>query len=302
MKIRLLLWLMIVVVLAGSGTTVTKATLPAPDDDNAPEARIIKVEKNVWLKKKQGTDFIALSKPALFRKGDTLRIGEGSRATAQCVDQNICELSTGEYTTCCTERCVISYKPPFASHRESKPFIVKEQLPSSERAIVGAAEQSIAALGLNEGMKQTLLFQLYSNWRLTDVYQAVDRLSSVAESSNGANEFGDEYNFLLRSLGTYYLEGKREQKAEVLLLKSLSVSQASGNEVEMANSYLLLGQFYQKIGRSKEAETNIDAAVKLYQKHGVPQGNQNFHEMYTFKVPEGVGGVITRQPPTRRKP
>jgi len=188
---------------------------PLPGIAVADTAMIIRVEKDVRLKAKGAAVFKAILY-GVFRAGDTLQVGEQSKAWVECPDHSLCPREKGLYAECCREVCDsgIRIPPPANSASQARVvFISKSELPPSELKIFQLQETRIRDLGANEVTTQFLIADLYSSWKLVEAKDEVNNLSWKLAKPETKEELKMLYAPMWRRTGDLQLMIKQQPEA-----------------------------------------------------------------------------------------
>lgn len=237
------------------------------------EAMIVRVEKDVSLKIKGATQFMRIFS-GMFREGDTLQVGDQSKAWVSCPDHSVCPLGKGLYEECCRDVCEsgIRILPPANSESQNRvAFIKKGELPSGELQTLELQETRIRNLGANEVTTKFLMADLYSSWKLTEAKDELKDLSQDLDKPETRKELKMLYLPMLRKTGDMQLTIKQQDQAEDTYLKAIELGSKSRDPREKADAHVSLGELYERNGQKEKAVTNFKLGQKLYEKGGDSQ-------------------------------
>lgn len=234
------------------------------------EAMIVRVERDVSLKAKDATEFVRILS-GLFREGDTLQVGDLSKAWVSCPDGSVCPLGKGLYAECCRAVCENAIRIPPPSNSESQNrvvFISKSELPPADLQMFQLQETSIRSLGADEVTTQFLMADLYSSWKLVEAKDELKDLTQKLSKPRTRQELKMLYVPMLRRTGDMQLKLMHEGEAEDSYKKAVELAPDSNDPREKADALVTLGQFYEKSGQKEKAVTNLKQGERLYERGG----------------------------------
>ncbi|HSF25706.1 MAG TPA: hypothetical protein VLE20_15880 [Blastocatellia bacterium] len=241
-------------------------TLP----EEADEALILRPIRDVWMKVKGAQAFIRIISSTPFRSGDTLRIGEDSKAVIFCKD--VCELTTGTYTACCTDACILAV-PIARNATAGPPMMLIKDLPPDEQLTLADSESRLQALGLGETTTRFLKASLYSSWRLKEAEGELAALSAQLEKPEATTELDKAYSTVTRRTGDLFVTINQKEKAVREYERTIkpppqAVEWQPGLLDEKAIAHQRIGDVYAESGNKEEAEANFKAAKSIYVMRG----------------------------------
>lgn len=234
------------------------------------EAMIVRVERDVSLKAKNATEFVHILS-GLFREGDTLQVGDQSKAWVSCSDGSVCPLGKGLYAECCRDVCenAIRLPPPPNSESQTRMiFISKSELPPADLQLFQVQETSIRNLGADEVTTQFLMADLYSSWKLVEAKDELNNLTQQLNKPGTKQKLKLLYVPMWRKTGDMQLKLKLEGAAEDSYKKAVDVAPAFNEQRAKADALVTLGQFYEKSGQKEKAVINLKQGEQLYERGG----------------------------------
>jgi hypothetical protein len=247
-----------------------KAKGDLPEIAAADTAMIIRVERDVSLKAKGATDFVRILS-GLFRGGDTLQVGDQSKAWVSCPDHSVCPLGTGLYAECCRDVCENGIRippPPNSESQNRVVFISKSELPPADLQMFQLQETRIRNLGADEVTTQFLMADLYSSWKLVEAKDELKDLTQKLNKPGTKQELKMLYVPMLRRTGDMQLRVKQQDEAEDSYKKAVELAPESNDPREKADAHVSLGQFYEKSGQKEKAVINLKQGEQLYERGG----------------------------------
>ena len=259
----------------------TPSTQPTPNDSSgvtkelgemstADSAMIIRVERDVSLKAKGAAEFIRIVS-GLFRNGDTLQVGDQSKAWVSCRDGSICPLGKGLYDDCCKAGCEneIRIPPPSNSESENRVALIrKSELPPVELQTFELQESRIRQLGSDEVTTQFLIANLYSSWKLSEAKDELKNLTLKLNKAGTKDDLKTLYAPMLRETGDMQLSVMQKEEAETSYKRAVKVEPELSDSREKAAAHVSLGELYEKNGQKVEAVRNLETSERLYKKEG----------------------------------
>jgi hypothetical protein len=255
--------------------TVDGTTGHGPQEDlkdiaTADTAMILRVERDVSLKARGASEFVRILS-GMFHGGDTLQVGDQSKAWVSCRDGSICPLSTGLYSECCKDVCEtgIRIPPPANSESQSREaFIKKSELPPVELQTFELQENRIRHLGADEVTTQFLIADLYSSWKLVEANDELKNLSQQLNKPEAKQELKMLYAPMLRKTGDMQLRIRHTSDAEDSYKKAVEVAPTLNDSREKAAAHVSLGELYEKKGLKEKAVVNLEKSEQLYKGEG----------------------------------
>jgi len=225
---------------------------------------------DVFFKPKGAADFVRIVVDVGFSSGDTLRVGEASKALVFCKD--VCELDAGEYTQCCTGSCrvVVNLGPPDS---ERKFFMKKADLPPEQARILEERESQIAKLSLAQVKTQFLRASLYSSWKLTEAAGEVEALEQELDKPEAKAQLGQGYATAMLRTGDLLAQIDRKDKAAARYQKTIALDPDPATrpdrvDVEKAVAHRRLADINIESGKKNEASENLNRAKQIYVRQG----------------------------------
>lgn len=249
------------------------ATEPLTESDPAlvpDEAWILSTQNIVNLMRKGTNVPQAVKSNVGFKLGDLLQVGDKSLATALC-KRGTCLLGTGNYNSCCTVPCQGQVNMIRRENMQEMPIIARNELPPAEAAALISAEKGLRDLNLPPVTTQFLITTLYTNWRIKEANQELDRLSIQLASPDAKQELQQLYAPVITRTGNMHLKYNRVDDAQKLYLLNLKGSTTAEDPRDRAAAHVGLAQTYQLKGENTEAVSNLESARDIY----VKQGNNN---------------------------
>jgi tetratricopeptide (TPR) repeat protein len=241
----------------------------APSDSEG--TMILSTEGTVNLRPQGATGFAPILEKVWFMPGDELQVGQNSLAKVLC-DSGICQLRMGNYNTCCTSECAVVVAM-MRTKGGDKP-VKRIELSPAEASILNESERKIRELNLGEVTTQFLITNLYSEWRLEETNQALDRLDAQLAHPAAQRELKELYKPMMRKTGDLHLKVNRVGEAEKLYLKDLNTVTPNNAlnkravEKEKAASHAGLAEVETKRGNKTEAIRNLEKAKEIYVNQG----------------------------------
>jgi hypothetical protein len=215
-----------------SGRTAGDSTQRGTDDLDLPdEAWIIKFGRDVRLKRSGRDEFEPVIMQTPFRMGDVLLIGSGSKATVHCFDW-VCDLGSGEYTTCCGSGCDRTVVVPASDHQTSTVRMMKRELPPDQQHLVDEAERNIFRLGLDPALTDLMLADLYTKWKLKELDPVLARLYRKLSTSDSMPQLGELQSPLLLHVADLYAKAGEENRAGALYRKNVVLATRRNDRLE----------------------------------------------------------------------
>ena len=246
------------------------ATDPLTESDPAlaeNEAWILSTQNIVNLTRKGSNTPEAVKFYTGFRLGDLLEVARDSFATALC-QKGTCVLGLGNYHSCCTVPCQGQVSMIRREDSSEMPLIFRKELPPEEEARLATAEQGLRGLNLGPVTTQFLVTTLYTNWRIKEANQELDKLSVQLVNPEAKQELQQLYTPALTKTGNMHLKYNRLDDAKKMYQLTLSRSSVEDNPRERAAAHVGLAQTYEVSGDKTEAITNLEDAREIYVKQG----------------------------------
>lgn len=240
------------------------------DMATADSAMIIRVERDVSLKAKGAAEFVRILS-GLFRGGDTLQVGDQSKAWVSCRDGSICPLGKGLYADCCRGGCEneIRIPPPLNSESQERvAFIKKSELPPVELQTFELQESRIRQLGSDEVTTQFLIADLYSSWKLVEAKEELTNLTLKLNQAGTKDDLQTLYAPMLRKTGDMQLKIMQKEAAEVSYKRAVDVEPKLSDSREKAAAHVSLSELYEKTGQKEKAVVNLEKTERLYRIEG----------------------------------
>jgi len=248
------------------------ATQPLTESDPAletDEAWIIDTRNIVNLTPKSSNTRIALPSGARapFKLGDLLEVGDASYATAAC-KKGTCILGNGNYHSCCTVRCQGAVSMIRREDASGLPIIPRSELPADEAAKLDVAEKGLRELNLGPVTTQFLITTLYTNWRIKEANQELDKLSVQLAAPEAKQELQQLYAPAATRTGNMHLKYNRVDDAKKMYQLTLDRSSVNDDPRTRAAAHIGLAQTNEIKGEKTEAVNNLENAKQIYVKQG----------------------------------
>lgn len=249
---------------------------PAKDDGGDGFAMILETRREVFLKRKNASDFVRILREVGFHSGDILRVGERARALVYCRD--LCVLEVGEYRDCCTPECkkIISLNPDEPGARTA--FVPRSELPPAQARALAESEAQIASLRLDATAAQLLRANLYVNWKVSEAAPEVQRLSDELDRPGARKKLRDAYAPIMRRTGDLFQKVNLRQKAIDRYKKATGLAperngpdktgSAEALTREKARAHTSLADVYVEAGNKPAAIESLSRAKELYRLQG----------------------------------
>jgi hypothetical protein len=225
---------------------------------------------DVFFKPKGAGDFVRIVVDVAFSSGDTLKVGQSSKALVFCKD--VCELDAGEYTQCCTGSCrvVVNLEPPDS---ERKFFMKKADLPPEQARMLEERESQIANLSLAKVKTQLLRASLYSSWKLTESTGEVEALDQELDKPEAKAQLGQGYATAMLRTGDLLRQIDLKDKAAARYKKTIALDPDPATrpdrvDVEKAAAHRRLADINIESGNKNEASENLNSAKQIYVRRG----------------------------------
>lgn len=257
---------------------------PLPQIATANTAMIYLVEKDVSLKARGSTAFVPILH-GIFREGDTLQVGDQSRAWVSCPDHSVCPLGKGLYAECCRDVCddAIRIPPPANTSSQTRAmFISKNELPAAELQVFQTQENRIRNLGANEVTTKFLMADLYSSWKLVEAKDELKDLTQKLNEPGAKRELKMIYVPILQKVGDLQLMVEQQKEAENSYKKAVDTGARLTDPRDKADAKVSLGEFYGMTGQKQKAVLNLKQGVKLYEKGGDTKKAEATREAISF--------------------
>ena len=247
---------------------VTNEPLTESDPALTPDEAWILSTKNVVNLTRKGTNSpVAVQANVGFKLGDLLQVGDASFAVALC-KQGTCVLGLGNYNSCCTVPCQGQVAMMRRGDAPDLPMISRNELPATEAAALIDAEKGLRNLNLPPVTTQFLITTLYTNWKIKEANQELDRLSTQLANPNAKEELRGLYAPVITRTGNMHLKYNRVEDAKKLYQLNLSRSSAADDPRDRAAVHVGLAQTYELSGKKTEAIRNFESAKDIYVKQG----------------------------------
>lgn len=264
------------------------------------EAWILSTQNIVTLTRKGTNAPQAIKGNVGFRIGDLLQVGSQSVATVLC-KRRMCDLGPNTYTSCCTVPCQNQITLGHRDEREM-PLISRNELSAEDAATLAGAEKAVRNLNLGPVTTQFLITTLYTNWKIKEANQELDRLSSQLTEPAAKAELQGLYAPAVNRTGNMYFKYNRIDDAKKLYLLNLSRSSISDDSREKAVSHVGLAQTYQREGDKSKAISNFETAKEIYVKQGDSQAAASTErQISNTRASQGME-IRRTQPLIRRTP
>lgn len=235
------------------------------------EAWILNTENIVNLTRKGTNNPFPIKSNVGFKLGDLLEIANASNANALCPKTGTCLLGPGNYNSCCTVPCQGQVSMIRRENASDLPIIPRAELPADETAKLSIAEQGLRNLNLGPVTTQFLITTLYTNWRIKEANQELDKLSSELADPQAKQELQQLYAPALTRTGNMHLKYNRVDDAKKMYQLSLDRSSVDNDPRSRAAAHIGLAQTAEIKGDKTEAVNNLENAKQIY----VKQGDQN---------------------------
>jgi hypothetical protein len=246
------------------------ATEPLTESDPAlvpDEAWILSTQNIVNLTRKATNVTVAVKSNVGFKLGDLLQVGDKSLAVALC-KRGTCVLGLGNYNSCCTVPCQGQVSMIRRENTSDLPIINRNELPATEAAALIDAEKGLRSLNLPPVTTQFLITTLYTNWRIKEANQELDRLSIQLASPNAKEELQGLYAPVITRTGNMHLKYKRVEDAKKLYQLNLSRTSEADDPRDRAAVHVGLAQTYELSGEKEKATSSFKTARDIYVKQG----------------------------------
>lgn len=250
------------------GTEVTTEPLTESDPAlSSNEAWILDTQNIVNLTPKGSNTPVAIKRNVGFKLGDLLEVGNASSATALC-KQGTCILGNGSYYSCCTVPCQGQVSMMRREGGLELPIIPRSELPAEEASRLNIAEKGLQELNLGPVTTQFLITTLYTNWRIKEANQELDKLSIQLANAEAKQELQQLYTPAITRTGNMHLKYNRLDDAKKMYQLTLDRSSVGDDPRERAAAHVGLAQTYDVKGDKTEAVTNLENARQIYTKQG----------------------------------
>ena len=250
------------------------ATQPVVESDPAlteHEAWILSIEKIVNLTRKGSNTVDAIKLGTYFNLGDLLEVAPDSSATALCKN-GTCVLGNGNYHSCCTVPCQNQVSMIRREDAGEMPIIFRSDLPLGEQERLAIAEKGLRELKLGPVTTQFLITTLYTNWRIKEANQELDKLSIQIANPEAKQELQQLYTPALTRTGNMHLKYNRVDDAKKMYQLTLDRSSVVDDDPRArAAAHIGLAQTDEIKGDKTKAVNNLENAKQIY----VKQGDQN---------------------------
>jgi len=226
---------------------------------------ILNTEGVVTVRRKGATTFDPYKRDFSVYEGDEMKIDPASFAVAVCTDRGICNLGPGTYNECCTAECVVSIA---MIRRGDAPPMRRADLSPEDARQLGDSEAKIRALNLNAITTQFLITNLYSNWKLEETNDELNRLNTELNKPEAKEQLKELYLPIMRKSGDLHVKWNRLGDARQLYQRNLEASSKESDLNEKAAAHAGLADVYQRNGEQKEAQQNLEAAKEIYVRKG----------------------------------
>lgn len=235
------------------------------------EAWIFEPHNIVNLTRKGTNTPVAMQIDFIFNLGDLLEVGDASNATAVCPKKGTCLLGPGNYNSCCTVPCQGQVSMIRRENASDLPIIPRVELPADEAAKLNVAEKGLRELNLGPVTTQFLITTLYTNWRIKEANQELDKLSVQLTNPEAKQELQQLYAPAVTRTGNMHLKYNRPDDATKMYQLTLDRSSVNDDPRARAAAHIGLAQTAEIKGDKTEAVNNLENAKQIY----VKQGDQN---------------------------
>jgi len=265
---------------AATGNLKQVGSTGAEDDGGTP---VVLVDNKVALKQKGATDFEPINEAFQFYDGDTLQIGANSSVLVSC--KEVCRLSTGLYTSCCTNDCKVEWPPSRSGADGEQLFMLKKDLSPAEAKVLAESESKLLNLGLGKTTTQFLKAKLYTSWRLKEAEDELATLSAQLEKPEARQELGKIYAPVSRKTGDMFVVVNQKDRAiheyqKVIANPPQATVVQPDALKEKAAAHTALADVLVESGKKAEAQENLKAAKRIY----VRQGDANKAAVLDHKI------------------
>jgi hypothetical protein len=266
------------------------------------EAWILSTKNIVNLTRKGTNTPQAVKTKVPFQLGDLLEIGDKSFATVLC-KRGTCVLGLGNYNSCCTVPCQGQVNMLRRGDMQDMPIIARNELPSAEGAALIDAEKGLRALELPPVTTQFLITTLYTNWRIKEANQELDRLSIQLESPDAKQELQQLYAPVITRTGDMHFKYNRIGDAQKFYLLNLKGSADVLDPRDRAAAHVGLAQTYEVKGDKSEAISNLESARDIYMKQGDSKAAASTEkQIEKNRGIRGVDGIRKTRPLIQKSP
>ena len=235
------------------------------------EAWILEPINIVNLTRKGTNTAVAMKIDFIFNLGDFMEVGAASNATAVCPKTGTCLLGPGNYNSCCTVPCQGQVSMIRRTDASDLPIIPRAELPADEAAKLSIAEKGLRDLNLGPVTTQFLITTLYTNWRIKEANQELDKLSIQLANPEAKQELQQLYAPAVTRTGNMHLKYNRPDDARKMYQLTLDRSSVDDDPRARAAAHIGLAQTAEVKGDKTEAVNNLENAKQIY----VKQGDQN---------------------------
>ena len=237
----------------------------------ADEAWILEPNNIVNLTRKGSNTPVAMKIDFIFNPGDLMEVGDASNATALCPKTGTCLLGPGNYNSCCTVPCQGQVSMIRRENASDLPIIPRVELSADEAAKLSVAENGLRELKLGPVTTQFLITTLYTNWRIKEANQELDKLSVQLTNPDAKQELQQLYAPAVTRTGNMHLKYNRPDDAKKMYQLTLDRSSLNDDPRARAAAHIGLAQTAEIKGDKTEAVNNLENAKEIY----VKQGDQN---------------------------
>jgi len=231
------------------------------------EALILETKNVVNLTRKGSNTPNAVIIKTWFNLGDLLEVGNGASATALC-SNGTCLLGAGNYSSCCTVPCQGQVSMLRRENASDLPIILRAELPADEAAKLDVAEKGLRELNLGPVTTQFLITTLYTNWRIKEANQELDKLSVQLAAPEAKQELQQLYAPAVTRTGNMHLKYNRVDDAKKMYQLTLDRSSVNDDPRTRAAAHIGLAQTNEIKGEKTEAVNNLENAKQIYVKQG----------------------------------
>jgi tetratricopeptide (TPR) repeat protein len=247
---------------------ITVTPPPAPASEGA---MILKAVGAVSITKRGTSNPVPVLENVWFAAGDLLQVGAGAFAKIGCAEK-ICQLGTGQYTTCCSAECSVLVTMMRVTSANVPP-VLRVQLSPQDASALNTAEMQIREMKLGEVTTQFLITNLYSGWKIQEANQELNRLSTLLAKPEAKQELKELYQPVVIKTGDLHLKQSRFQDAEKFYQIGISNLQPTDlnqrdTAIEKAAAHQGLATAYKQGGNKEEAVRNLEKARDIYIEQG----------------------------------
>ena len=253
-------------------TDATNQPLTESDPTLVPaEAWILSTHHIVNLTPKGTNTPIPVIIKTPFNLGDLLAVADASDATVFCTKKGTCLIGPGNYNSCCTAPCQGQVSMIRRENASDLPIIPRAELSPEEAANLTVAEKGLRDLNLGPVTTQFLITTLYTNWRIKEANQELDKLSIQLTNPDAKQELQQLYTPAVTRTGNMHLKYNRVDDAKKMYQLTLDRSSVNDDPRTRAAAHIGLAQTNEIKGEKNEAVNNLENAKEIY----VKEGDQN---------------------------